>query len=235
MARKPRLVIAGYPMHVVLRGNNRQAIFFSEADYQTYLDCIADALEKYLVDVHAYVLMTNHVHLLLTPYETQALSRFIQAIGRRYVRYVNSVYKRTGTLWEGRYKSAVIDSVGYLLTCYRYVEMNPVRARMVKRPDDYRWSSFNRNALGVDNELIKSHQQYDLLGTTDKQRQENYLSFFNQQLTEDDITEIRHGTLKKSAIGNERFKNEIEKVLGRKLSLDSHGGDRKSKEFLAHD
>jgi len=110
MARLPRLVIPGQPMHIVQRGNNKQATFFADEDYKYYLNAVLEAIKKYPVEVHAYVLMTNHVHFLLTPNEESALASFMQSLGRRYVRYVNGVYKRTGTLWEGRYKSAVIDS-----------------------------------------------------------------------------------------------------------------------------
>jgi REP-associated tyrosine transposase len=231
MARFPRLVIPGQPMHVVQRGNNRQATFFADEDYRVYLDAIEKAIEKYPVDIHAYVLMTNHVHLLLTPHKEIALSRFIQAVGRRYVRYVNGVYKRSGTLWEGRYKSAIIDTDEYLLKCYRYVEMNPVRAGMVERPNEYQWSSFHRNALGKESCVIKSHQQYKMLGDTEIGRQEVYLSFFSNYLSADDVAVIREGTIKTSIIGHSRFSEEVEQMLDRRVILCSYGGDRRSKDF----
>lgn len=232
MARQPRLVIAGQPMHVVQRGNNRQATFFSDEDYRVYLEAIEKAIVKYPVDVHAYVLMTNHVHLLLTPHEEIALSRFMQAVGRRYVRYVNCVYKRSGTLWEGRYKSALIDTDAYLFKCYRYIEMNPVRAAMVERPDEYQWSSFHRNALGKEDGVIAAHKNYAALGNSDSNRQAVYLSFFNNHLSAGDVAAIRDGTIKTNIIGRNRFSVEIEKMLERKIQRRSHGGDRKSKDFL---
>ena len=234
MARLPRLVIPGLPMHVVQRGNNRQATFFAEDDYCVYLEAIEKAIKKYSVDVHAYVLMTNHVHLLLTPYEDVGLARFMQAVGRRYVRYVNRVYQRSGTLWEGRYKSAVIDTDAYLLKCYRYIEMNPVRAGMVKRPGEYRWTSFHRNALGKSDDVICAHAKYEELGKTDSDRQAVYLTYFSTHLGDEDIKAIRDGTVEQNAIGNDRFCEEIEQMLKRRIKLYSHGGDRKSKEFVCN-
>ena len=141
MARKPRFVLPGYPRHVVQRGNNRQACFFDESDYRKYLDSLAEAAHKYHCQVHAYVLMTNHVHLLVTPTTDEGISQMMQSVGRRYVRYFNGVYRRTGTLWEGRYKASLVQTDSYLLTCYRYIELNPVRAEMVPDPGDYPWSS----------------------------------------------------------------------------------------------
>jgi len=234
MARMPRIVLPGQPMHIVQRGNNRQATFFANEDYLVYLDAVIKAVEKYQVDVHAYVLMTNHVHLLLTPHDDTGLSRFMQSIGRRYVRYVNGVYKRSGTLWEGRYKSAIIDTDDYLLKCYRYVEMNPVRAGMTERPDEYKWSSFHRNALGKKDDVVKMHDKYEELGGTDKSRQEAYLALFNNHLSVDDIKTIRSGTVKDNVIGNDRFSEEIAQMLKRRVRLHSHGGDRKSKEFICN-
>jgi putative transposase len=148
MARKPRIALAGYAQHVVQRGNNRQATFFAEADYRYYLDCLAEASAKYDCALHAYVLMTNHVHLLVTPNQTDGIARMMQSVGRRYVQYVNYCNKRSGTLWEGRYKASLVQSERYLLVCSRYIELNPVRAGMVTRPEAYRWSSYRANALG---------------------------------------------------------------------------------------
>ena len=121
MARMPRIVVSGQAMHIIQRGNNRQATFYANEDYQFYLESLEKAASQYACAVHAYALMTNHVHLLLTPNTDEGVSRLMQSVGRRYVRYVNSTYRRTGTLWEGRYKSALIDSVHYLLVCSRYI------------------------------------------------------------------------------------------------------------------
>ena len=137
MPRQPRYALAGFPQHVIQRGNNRSATFYAEQDYRVYLECLAEACHVHETALHAYVLMTNHVHLLMTPGKTNGLAKVMQSLGRRYVRYVNDTYRRTGTLWEGRYKASVIDTEHYLLACYRYIEMNPVRAGLVAHPADY--------------------------------------------------------------------------------------------------
>jgi putative transposase len=155
MARLPRFVIPGQPQHVIQRGNDRQAIFRVEQDYSFYLEKLQEAAEKHQCDIHAYVLMTNHVHLLITPHTETGIGKTLQSIGRYYVQYFNHCYKRTGTLWEGRYKATLIDSEGYLLTCMRYIELNPVRANnMVNHPSDYPWSSYRSNALGQEDAFV---------------------------------------------------------------------------------
>jgi len=126
--------MADVPCHIIQRGNNRPVCFFSEQDYLFYLECLYDACRRYKVNLHAYVLMTNHVHLLMAPRTAEGISRVMQSIGRKYVQYINVGYKRSGTLWEGRHKSSLVDTDNYLLRCYRYIEMNPVRAGMVKHP-----------------------------------------------------------------------------------------------------
>lgn len=138
MPRKQRMYLADVPAHVIQRGNNREACFYAEQDYLFYLDCLQNACERYQVAVHAYVLMTNHVHLLMTPATQEGISRVMQSLGRRYVQYINYEYRRTGTLWESRHKASLVDAENYLLTCYRYIELNPVRANMVNHPGDYR-------------------------------------------------------------------------------------------------
>ena len=146
MPRKPRMYLAGVPCHVVQRGNNRDTCFFADDDCQFYQEALGDACRRYPVDVHAYVLMTNHVHLLMTPHTIEGVSRVMQSLGRRYVQYINRAYRRCGTLWESRHKASLVDAEQYLLACYRYIELNPVAARVVKHPSDYRWSSFACNA-----------------------------------------------------------------------------------------
>ena len=150
MPRKQRMYLPDMPCHIIQRGNNRDATFFSEQDYQYYLECLYDASIRYGVDIHAYVLMTNHVHLLMTPKLKTSISLVMQSIGRRYVQYVNKEYQRTGTLWESRHKASLVDEDKYLLTCSRYIEMNPVNANMVKHPSEYRWSSFMWKSMGSD-------------------------------------------------------------------------------------
>src|SRR5947209_3648671 len=154
MARQGRYFVAGQVLHVIQRGNNRQAIFFDDQDYGLYHDWLTLAAEEYGCAVHAYVLMTNHVHLLVTPQKKGSLPGMMQSLGRRYVRMVNQHYRRTGTLWEGRYRAAPLDSDEYFFSCYRYVEMNPVRAKMVKHPREYPFSSYRANALGEADALV---------------------------------------------------------------------------------
>ena len=149
MARHPRFVLPGHPQHVIQRGNNRNVIFAEDADYCIYMEKLGEACERFGCRIHAYVLMTNHVHLLITPETEQGISKAMQSLGRQYVQYFNYRYQRTGTLWEGRYKASLLDTTQYLLTCYRYIELNPVRACMVEQPAEYRWSS----DLGVACEL----------------------------------------------------------------------------------
>ena len=146
MPRKPRFNIVGIPQHVIQRGNNREPCFYSEQDYQRYLKDLSDSAKKHDCRIHAYVLMTNHVHLLVTPMVEHGISNMMQALGRRYVYYINKNYQRSGTLWEGRYKASLIDNERYLLTCMRYIELNPVRAKMVEHPGEYPWSSYQANA-----------------------------------------------------------------------------------------
>ena len=160
MPRKPRMYLPGVPAHIVQRGNNRDACFFSDIDYQYYLEVLGQGLRRYEVKLHAYCLMTNHVHLLMTPNDEMGISRVMQHLGRMYVLYVNRTYRRSGTLWEGRHKASLINAEEYLLTCYRYIELNPVVARMVRAPGEYRWSSYRRNALDEPNALIHEHLLY---------------------------------------------------------------------------
>jgi putative transposase len=180
MPRKPRFDLPGIPQHVIQRGNNREPCFFTESDYNRYLDELAASAEKYQCRVHAYVLMTNHVHMLVTPMVKYGISQMMQALGRRYVYYMNKSYNRTGTLWEGRYKSSLIDSDCYLLTCMRYIELNPVRAGMVDHPGEYKWSSFQSNAQSQSeaNRLLESHPIYMKLGSCIDTRQAAYRELF---------------------------------------------------------
>ncbi len=157
MARLPRYVLPGVPQHVIQRGNNREPIFAHGEDYSFYLEKLEEALKKYSCQLHAYVLMTNHVHLLITPQAENGIGKVMQSLGRSYVQYYNYVYTRTGTLWEGRYKATLLNSEQYLLTCMRYIELNPVRANMVKHPSEYPYSSYAKNAVGKQNNLSHPH------------------------------------------------------------------------------
>jgi putative transposase len=212
MARKPRVDLGGYTYHVTQRGNNRDACFFAEADYRFYRDCIKQSAHKYTVAVHAYVLMTNHVNLLVTTKQNGDLSRFMQHIGRRYVRYVNHAYKRSGTLWEGRFKSSVVDVEHYLLACYRYIELNPVRAGMTQRPSEYPWSSARWHGFGLKDEIVRDHPIYDALGATKEARTIAYRELFRTGMDENLIHEMGETFSQEKMLGGSRFLAQVEKV-----------------------
>lgn len=178
MARMPRVVVPGYPLHVTQRGHNREPIFFTPRDRAAFLVDLSEAAAQHGCAVHAYVLMTNHVHLLLTPAEADGPSRLMQALGARYVGYVNRTYGRTGALWDGRFRSTVPDSDRHFLACSRYIELNPVRAGLVSDPADYPWSSFRANALGETDAVLSPHTLYLGLGAAATARQQAYRSLF---------------------------------------------------------
>ena len=232
MARLPRFVIPGHPQHVIVRGNNREAIFCADADYQFYLDKLKQACEKHQCDLHAYVLMTNHVHLLITPNTEEGIGKVMQMVGRYYVQYFNYTYGRTGTLWEGRYKATLIDSEHYLLSCYRYIELNPVRAEgMANHPSEYPWSSYHYNALGGENNCISPHSEYLALGKQSDERQQAYRALFKRHLAERTLAEIREATNKAWVLGGDHFKEQIAQQLNRRAEPMAKGGDRKSRVY----
>lgn len=231
MARLPRLVLVGHPHHVIIRGNNREPIFIANEDYRFYLDKLKLACEKHHCEVHAYVLMTNHVHLLITPHKKESLAKAMQMVGRYYVQYFNHCYRRTGTLWEGRYKSTVVDSDDYALICYRYIELNPVRARMVEDPIDYPWSSYRFNALGEVNDLVTPHSLYTALAETNTLRLKIYQSLFEQHISASKMNKIRDATNKSQLLGNELFQQKVQQQLTRRVGPKKKGGDRKSTQF----
>ena len=231
MARMPRIVVPGVPLHVTQRGNNRQPIFFADRDYARFLVDLREAAARHACAVHAYVLMTNHVHLLLTPSDTNGPARLMQALGRRYVRYVNLRYARTGTLWEGRFRSALLDSDRYYFACSRYIEMNPVRAQLVRDPGEYRWTSFPRNAHGRPDAVVSPHPLYLALGTTDMNRQRAYRQLFGQEPDAESVDSIRRGTRSGVAIGSDGFREDVRATLARRVDRLGHGGDRRSSTF----
>jgi putative transposase len=231
MARLPRYVLPGHPQHVIQRGNNRNVIFASEEDYSFYRECLKKACSEHKVLVHAYVFMTNHVHLLMTPQTEYGLAKVMQSVGRRYVQYFNYAYRRTGTLWEGRYKATLIDTENYLLTCYRYIELNPVRANMVSLAEEYRWSSYHFNARGEFDELLTPHALYEALGRTPATRVSVYRALFKNHIDETTMMEIRNATNKAWVLGNDHFRNEIESLLNRQTHPSPKGGDRRSEKF----
>lgn len=229
MPRPRRHHIAGVPLHVIQRGNNRKPCFYTKRDYTVYLDKLRHYADEFCVAIHSYVLMTNHVHLLLTPTTTRGVSQLMQSLGRYYVRYVNDNYERTGTLWEGRFKDSLVDSTRYLLAVSRYIELNPVRAHMVKHPAEYPWSSYRRNALSWRIKLMTPHQVYLALGSSNGERQRNYRARFNDAIPDYTLNEIRTAINKSWVLGPGKFKREIEDQLGYALPPFPRGGDRKSK------
>jgi len=231
MPRLPRFVLVGHPQHVIVRGNNREPIFYADEDYQFYLEKLLKACNKHNCDIHAYVLMTNHVHLLITPHKKDGISKVIQMLGRYYVQYFNHTYQRTGALWEGRYKATLIDSEQYALSCYRYIELNPVRADMVEHPAEYPWSSYRCNALNEKNELVVGHELYKRLGKLVKERCEAYRALFNVEVQQKTIEEIREATNKSWVLGSEYFKEKIADKINRPMNPRGRGDDRKSKSY----
>ena len=217
MARKPRYFIPDVPQHVIQRGNNRSVCFFAETDYQRYRDDLQKTAAEHGCAVHAYVFMTNHVHLLMTPQEPTSLPTMMQALGRRYVRYINGVYGRTGTLWEGRYKASLVQSEHYLLCCYRYIELNPIRAGMIPHPALYPWSSFRFNGEARVDALITPHPQYLALGRDSHERSRAYKELFHAHLDGSLLNEIRTTLNQEYALGGDRFKDEIERHLERRV------------------
>ena len=216
MARLGRYFLADQPLHVIQRGNNRAATFFRVEDYQRYRDWLAEAAALNECAIHAYVLMTNHVHLLVTPGHADSLPRAMQSLGRRYVRYVNDAYRRTGTLWEGRYRAAPIDSDAYFLACCRYIELNPVRAGMVSHPRDYRWSSWRAHAMGGADPVVRDHPLYRALGRSAADRQRAYRALFRASLSAEFLEALRTATQGGWAMGDARFQREIATAIGRR-------------------
>jgi len=226
MPRRSRIQIDHVPLHIVQRGHNREPCFFTEDDYASYLHWLYEALTETECALHAYVLMTNHVHLLLTPKKAAAVPRLLMSLGRRYVQYVNRTYKRTGTLWDSRYKSSLVQAETYLLTCQRYIEMNPVRAAMVEDPAHYRWTSYRSHALGQPDARLTAHPLYLALGRSERERQSAYRALFRPQLDRAAIDDIRLALNQSQPLGNARFLARIEKVTGMRREVRPRGRPR---------
>ncbi|MGA9851606.1 MAG: transposase [Gammaproteobacteria bacterium] len=223
MPRRARIAISGIPWHIIQRGNNRSACFYADEDYQRYLDTMQEVAERYDCSIHAYVLMTNHVHLLLTPKRRDSASLFMKHLGQRYVQYINRTYHRSGTLWEGRFRSCLTQKEDYVLTCYRYIELNPVRADMVPHPRDYRWSSYRVNGEGKPGPLIRPHSEYLHLGRDEGERQTVYRSLFKAHMDMAEVSKIRRATNGNYALGDQRFQAEVECMLKRRVTPGKSG------------
>ena len=223
MPRRPRLILPEIPLHIIQRGNNRSVCFYAEDDFLFYLDWLARAARDTGCAIHAYCLMSNHVHLLLTPSTPESAGALMKMLGQRYVQYVNRSYRRSGTLWEGRFRSCLLQEEDYLLECHRYIELNPVRAAMVEHPGMYRWSSYRANAQGEASPLLKPHSLYKALGRTHDARLAAYRELFRYQLDPGLVDQLRSATNGNYALGNERFLNEVAAALGRRVTRRQAG------------
>jgi len=201
MARRRRLRIAGVSHHVIQRGNNRMEIFRSDDDREVFLAMLRDASTRRRLEIHSYALMNNHVHLVVTPRTTTALEKTMQSVGFRYARHVNQCYARTGTLYEGRYRAMVIDTERYLFTCMRYVELNPVRAGLVSRPEAYYWTSYMANAFGAPDALVTPHPLYSSLAPTPAARQRCWRAVCAAALPAEELDRVRAAVHRGDALG----------------------------------
>jgi putative transposase len=212
MPRRPRFPVTNYPLHVVQRGNDRRPCFFAEADFRTYLDALGEASPHYGVLVHGYVLMTNHVHMLLTPLAAGAVSRVMQSVGAKYVGYVNAKYRRTGTLWEGRFRACLVDEDAYVLACCRYIDQNPVRAGVVRHPVEWRWSSYAALAGLRSERLLTPHGALAALGEVPGPAYARWCSMPSEDAQ---VSALRSATAGDLAYGSDTFKSRIEAMTGR--------------------
>ena len=227
MARLPRLTAPGLPHHLIQRGNNRQPVFVDEVDCARFLGDLADLAASLGLAIHAYVLMPNHVHLLATPAAEDTLARLMQSLGRRYVRWFNARHRRTGTLWEGRFRSTVVEADRYLLACMRYIELNPVRAGLVEDPAAYRWSSYRHQVGLLVDPLITEHAIFWALGNTPFERQLAYRRLFEHGARDEEVGAIRGATQRGWALGAPGFVEEISARAGRRASAVRPGRPRK--------
>lgn len=223
MARLSRLTLPGHPHHVIQRGNNRQAIFASTADYQTMLDLLDENARKFNVAIHAYVLMGNHFHLLATPQTADGLPLMMQAVGRRYVRYFNDSQKRTGTLWEGRYRSTLIQAERYLLASMAYIDLNPVRADMVVQARDYPWSSHAHYVGLRTDKLLTPHALVWALGNTPFAREAAYADLVQAGISRGQQQALTDSTLRGWALGGPEFVESLQKKTARRVTKSTPG------------
>lgn len=227
MPRRPRLELPGLPLHVTHRGVNRAAVFLDDEDFIDYRHRLGDALAEQGIALHAYVLMTNHVHLLLTPPARGRLSIAMSRLGQRYVPTFNRKHGRTGTLWEGRFKSCLVDSDHYLLNVQRYIELNPVRAAMAARAQEYRWSSVHSSLAIAADPLITPHDAYRLLGSDPARRADAHREWLSQGEDAEDQHRIRIHLQQERALGHPRFQEMVAKTLNRPVAVRRRGRPRK--------
>jgi len=232
MARLPRLTLPGHPHHVIQRGNNRQAIFATAADRQMMLDLLDENARKFSVAIHAYVLMDNHFHLLATPQTADGLPQMMQAVGRRYVRYFNDSQQRSGTLWEGRYKSTLIQTERYLLACMAYIDLNPVRAGMVAQARDYPWSSHGHYIGLRTDKLLTPHPLVWALGNTPFAREAAYAELVQAGISTGQQQALTDSALQGWALGEPDFVKNLQKMTARRVSKSTAGRPLATKDPL---
>lgn len=235
MTRLPRIVLPGQPQLILQRGHGAEPIFQRERDYRFYLDSLDSAAQRYAGDVHAYVLMPDHVYLLITPHAEDSLARILQQVGRSFVRYLKHAYQRSGGLWDGRYKATIVDSERYLLACYRYVELDPVRARQVAHPGDYPWSSYHAHALGDVDPLLRDHLLYQALGPTPDARSKVYSGLFDVRLDESSMAAIHSAVTSGWVLGSDRFKAELMTALVRRNAVPAGEARRGVRELVGEE
>jgi putative transposase len=212
MPRQPRLVQPDLPVHIVQRGHNRQRCFTQDGDHLVYLALLQEAAQRFGCAVHAYCLMSNHVHLLLTPGSMEACAALMHRVAQRYAYYFNRAQQRTGTLWEGRFKSCIVESSAYVLACYRYIELNPVRAGIVSHPEAYPWSSFAGNSGSRNDALLAPHAEFSALSRAE------YLALIEGGLDAQSLREIREATIGGYPLATDRFKSALGQASGRRVA-----------------
>ncbi len=234
MPRKQRFFLPDIPVHAITRGNDRNNVFADDEDKKYYISCLQEASMRYPTAIHAYVLMDNHVHLLMSSCLAENISKFMQHLGRLYVPYFNRKYGHSGTLWEGRFKASIIDDEQYLLSCYRYIELNPVRAGMVDDPRSYQWSSYLVNAVGEESLIIKPHEVYLRLGLNERERAKVYCDGFNLGASLDSVLlkDIREAVQTGTPLGGSQFKEKVEKILSKNVGQAKRGRPSKKSTNL---
>ena len=231
MPRRKRMYLPGLPYHIVQRANNREAWFIEAENYRFYLELWKECTKRYGIAVHAYCLMTNHIHFLVTPESPDAICRAMSVIGSRYTYYFNKIYKRTGTIWEGRHNSSLLQRERYFLSCCRYIELNPVVADMVSKPEQYKWSSYLANAWGKMTSLVL-HEEYLKLGPDGNSRYFAYREIFKQQLSEHDVHLIERASEYCYPVGDGRFCQQIEERYGIRVGQSARGRPKKAIGFV---
>ena len=228
MPRTARLRLPDVPLHILQRGHNRSPCFIDTKDYELYLGLLEEFSLLHACPVHAYVLMTNHIHLLATPQRPESASEMMRSVNQRYVQHVNRKWKRSGSLWEGRFRSSLVDSESYFFTCQRYIELNPVRAQMTAFPGQHPWSSYRANAEGFPTSLVVEHSLYAGLGADAAARRRNYRAMFDRPLSPVQLEAIRGAIRSNRPLGSEAFAKAMTSIFGKRAETPSMGRPRGS-------